>query len=90
MKVISELEDVPDIQAICLALAELSIARPGWTQYLGEVASNFQGGEELYHAFRRNHALPVAEALGADRELEQHVSPYAAPLRHSTVPRRKP
>ena len=67
MKVIEDkLEDVADIQAICLALAELSIARPGWTDYLGTVAAHFENGERLYDQCRQNHSNPLAAKLSGE------------------------
>ena len=39
-------------QLIMLALARLSLDRPGWHFALGEVAKQFPGGPELYDEFR--------------------------------------
>jgi len=55
-------------QMILLALAELSIARPGWIDTLESIAlkmdnRNADGHAEMFERFRRNHSDPVAEQL---------------------------
>lgn len=57
-----------DRQVILLALAELSIARPGWVNMLGEIALKMDnkradGNAEMFENFRENHTLPLREAL---------------------------
>lgn len=53
---------------IILALAELSIARPGWVQTLSDTAQkmdnkNQHGEPEMFEQFRINHSKPVTEAI---------------------------
>lgn len=63
---LDKLEDAADVCAIVLALAELSIARPGWTEYLRGCASQFPAvpsGEELFEEYRRNHAMVLTQVL---------------------------
>jgi hypothetical protein len=55
-------------QAILLALAELSMARPGWVPMLEEIAllmdnKNAEGQAIMFESFRQNHTRPLAEAL---------------------------
>lgn len=55
-------------QMVLLALAELSIARPGWVEGLGKIAllmdePNPEGNATLFERFRRNHSDAVAERL---------------------------
>jgi hypothetical protein len=55
-------------QIILLALAELSIARPGLVYALNQAAlqmdsMNAEGQAEMFEAFRQNHTLPIREAL---------------------------
>jgi len=45
-------------QAIVLALAQLSLARPGWHSFLMEVAGNLSGSE-LFETFRTTSSLPA-------------------------------
>lgn len=61
--------DESDRQAIILALAELSFARPGWLPYLSDVAlimdnKQADGTPQLFEAFRRDHSNSLAVALG--------------------------
>lgn len=44
-----------DRQMILLALAELSLRRPGWLDALGRVADTFQG-REMFDGFRETSA----------------------------------
>jgi hypothetical protein len=46
-------------QLILLALAQLSLERPGWHFALGETAKCFPGGFEMYEDFRK--VLPVSK-----------------------------
>jgi hypothetical protein len=55
-------------QVVLLALAELSIARPGWLEALEEIALKMdnktaEGRAEMFDQFRRNHSNPLAEKL---------------------------
>jgi hypothetical protein len=55
-------------QIILLALAELSIARPGWVYALNQAAlqmdnQNPEGQAEMFEAFRQNHTAALREAL---------------------------
>jgi hypothetical protein len=45
-----ELEET-DRQAVLLALAHLTIDRPGWTWMLGEIAEKFKG-RDMFEKFR--------------------------------------
>jgi hypothetical protein len=45
-------------QAMLLALAKLSLERPGWVDYLGGLAEKLQG-RDMFEEFRRIHADPV-------------------------------
>lgn len=42
-------------QSILLALAELSLRRPGWLDHLGRVADKFHG-REIFDGFRQTSA----------------------------------
>lgn len=42
-------------QSILLALAELSLRRPGWLDHLGHVADRFHG-REMFDGFRETSA----------------------------------
>lgn len=60
-----------DRQAILLALAELSIARPGWVFMLSEIALKMdnkteEGFPQMFEQFRRNHSNPLAEVLSRE------------------------
>ena len=44
--------DESDRQAIVLAIARLSVERPGWNDYLGTIAEKLNGSE-LFATFRR-------------------------------------
>jgi hypothetical protein len=55
-------------QTVLLALAELSIARPGWVNMLNEIALKMDnkdqhGHAEMFEGFRQLHAGPVTDAL---------------------------
>lgn len=55
-------------QLILLALAELSIARPGWVNCLEEIAilmdnRSVDGRAQLFEQFRANHFNHVTEIL---------------------------
>jgi hypothetical protein len=49
--------DGPDHQAVLLALAVLSLERPGWLDYLGRIADRFNG-RGMFDGFRRANAGP--------------------------------
>lgn len=49
-----EIESV-DHQAIMMGLADLSLARPGWEDFLREIAGKFRG-VAMFNEFRRLHA----------------------------------
>jgi hypothetical protein len=58
-------------QMVLLALAELSIARPGWISSLEEIALKMDnktedGRAEMFDQFRRNHSNPLAEKLSKE------------------------
>lgn len=56
-------------QMTVLALAELSLRRPGWLDALGRVADTFYG-REMFDEFRVSSADVIAETTqDADREL---------------------
>jgi hypothetical protein len=44
-----------DRQAVVLAIAKLSLERPGWLEYLREIAGRLRG-EAMFDDFRRVHA----------------------------------
>lgn len=55
-------------QTILLALAELSIARPGWVQMLSDIARQMdntdpRGEPQMFEQFRQNHVAPLVEAI---------------------------
>lgn len=54
-------------QTVLLALAELSLARPGWVNMLEEIAfkmDNHQSGRaEMFEAFRQNHITAAVHKL---------------------------
>lgn len=54
-------------QMILVALAELSIARPGWVMALEEAAltmdNEVDGQAEMFEKLRRTHSDPVAKIL---------------------------
>lgn len=55
-------------QIVVLALAELSIARPGWVNMLEEIAILFDnrtvdGRAQMFEQFRNTHINPVTEIL---------------------------
>lgn len=66
--------DEADRQAIILGLAELSIARPGWVEYLAGIARQMQS-EQLFDAFRQNHSNALAAALAGEPQIENQVAP---------------
>ncbi len=60
--------DESERQAILLALAELSIARPGWVYMLEQIAFKMDnkdenGHAEMFEGFRYNHVRPMVELL---------------------------
>jgi len=62
-------------QMILLALAELSLRRPGWHAALGDMASQFCG-REMYDAFRKTSddivpPIPFNPALLSSRDRHQ-------------------
>jgi hypothetical protein len=44
-------------QAVLLALAELSLRRPGWLEFLGDAADKFDG-REMFNGFRATSGAP--------------------------------
>jgi len=51
------IDDDRDRQALLLALAILALDRPGWDDYLADIAGKFgENGRTLYDEFRRLHA----------------------------------
>lgn len=54
-----------DRQSILLALAELSLRRPGWLDHLGRVADRF-GGREMFDGFRETSADLIGPTPGPD------------------------
>jgi len=56
-----------DADAVALALAELSIARPGWCNYLGGIAKQINR-ERLFDQFRQNHSNALAARLAGESE----------------------
>lgn len=44
---------VADRQTFALALAELSLRRPGWLEYLREMAGRYLGSDREFQAFRQ-------------------------------------
>ncbi len=66
-RVVVKLEE-SERQAVILALAELSIARPGWVRMIEDIARKMDnvdqyGNAQMFERFRRNHSDPVAEKL---------------------------
>jgi hypothetical protein len=68
-----------DRQAILLAIAKLSIERPGWLYYLGTIAEKFSG-REMFEGFRspegtmkRGDKIKV-RAKGKERWIEADVA----------------
>lgn len=47
-----------DLQAVLLALAKLSLERPGWLDYLRGIAKTFKG-ERMFESFRTTASLPA-------------------------------
>lgn len=47
-------------QALALALAKLSIERPGWLHYLRAVAARLQA-VDLFDRFRETHTAPTED-----------------------------
>ena len=73
-------EDAPteeDRQMILLALAELSLRRPGWLYALGCAADKFQG-REMFNAFRETSADLIVPVEGPDPELTRGYDDAAA------------
>ncbi len=58
--------DDADRQAILLALARLSLERPGWVWYLGEIAEHFQA-RAMYDGFRNLTADLSTPPVPSDR-----------------------
>ena len=56
-------------QAVLLALAELSLARPGWVPFLEGIAmkmdNHLEGKAEMFEAFRHNYSNTVYERLSS-------------------------
>lgn len=58
-----------DRQMILLALAELSLRRPGWLDALERVAGTFDG-REMFNGFRATSADMIEETTqNADRQI---------------------
>lgn len=51
---------VADRQTLALALAELSLRRPGWFEYLREMAERYLGAAREFEAFRQTSADIIA------------------------------
>lgn len=71
--------DETERQAIILALAELSIARPGWVYMLNDIALKMDNRDaednaEMFEKFRQMHTLPLREAMlrGMPESSEPH------------------
>jgi hypothetical protein len=51
-------------QAMLMAIADLSLARPGWDYFLGEIA-DVLSGREMYQEFKRLHGDVIAASTNA-------------------------
>jgi len=78
----TDLLDESDRQAVLLALAELSLTRPGWYNYLATVAGKLRG-REMFENFRKTSA--DSPRLNIPQARPDGVEQIAVPLTHEDL-----